>query len=102
MSFFLTQEIVVPGIIDDSHFADTIIPKGMRVLGKIVRNAEIPLRPRSTSIMEQMNTTLRSLKILPPTCLPNVQDVVSLYLWGMAVIQSKETNIFVRSVLTKK
>ena len=102
MSFFPTQETVVPGIIADLHFADTIILKNIQATGKIVRNAETPLKPRYTSIMEQMNTTSRSLKILPPTYLPNVQDAVSLYLWDMTVIQSKETNTFVKSVLTRK
>src|SRR4030042_1317850 len=102
MSSFPTQEIVVRGIIGDLHFVDTIMPKNTRATGWTVRNAETPLKPRYTSIMDQMNITSGSLKILPPTYLPNVQDVVSSYLWDMTVIQEKEMNTFVKNVFTRK
>jgi hypothetical protein len=96
------QQIAATGITDVILSVDTIILKNTQATGKSARNAETPLKRRYMSFMARMNSISKSLKILPPTYLPNVRGAVSSSLWDMTAIQAKEANTFVKNVPTRK
>jgi len=54
------QEIVVTGIIPVTHSVDTIMPRDIRGIGKIARDAEEALRLKCMSGTEQMNIILKN------------------------------------------
>ena len=62
--FFHMQGIVVIGTIVDLHYVDIIISKNIRVIGRIVKNAGILLRPKCMFIMGRMNIILKFWKIV--------------------------------------